>query len=273
MQNSDASTSNRDHGIPGEASGKHDTGRPAPASGSRWRRRAWAGLLLVGIFAIGHFAGAAQKEQELLKAKEIQAERFELRGPDDVVRASLFKGPKGEAYLSFFGKDGRPGLTLGLNGDGMPVISLYDRQSKMKLGLSVDPEGGNPQLVLFDDNGEPAVHMGVPKGFGPDITVGRNDQGRVSIFLTKDGDPSIQVLDQRGDPRIALGLTGDEPSISLFDAKRVLRSSWHSLANGSVDFSLYDGKAQRRLAIEVDHNGKPSVRFLDPAAHTVREIK
>ncbi len=273
MQNSDASTSNRGQEIPGEACVRNDPGRPAPAFASRWRRRAWAGLLLVGIFAIGHFAGAAQKEQELLKAQEIQAERFELRGPDNVLRASLFKGPKGGGYLSFFGKDGKPGLSLGLNGDGMPVISLYDRQSRMKLGLSVDPEGGNPQLVLFDDNGEPAVHLGVPRGFGPDITVGRKDKGRVSIFLTKDGDPSIQVLDQRGDPRLALGLSGEEPSISLFGPKNVLRSSWRVLADGSAAFSMYDGKVQRRLVIEVDHNGKPSIRFLDPAARTVREVK
>ncbi len=273
MQNSVASTSNRDPEAPGAAPVENDREHLVAASSSRWRRRAWAGLLLVGIFAIGHFAGAAQKEQELLKAQEIQAERFELRGADNVLRASLSRGPKGETYLSFFGKDGKPGLSLGLNGDGTPAISLYDRQSKTRIGLSVDPEGGNPQLVLFDDDSEPAIRLGIPKGSGPDITVGRKGKGGVSISLTKDGDPSIRVRDQGGDSRLSLGLSGGEPSISLFGPKNVLRSSWRANADGSVAFSLYDGKALRRLAIELDRDGKPAIRFLDPTVGAVRVVQ
>ncbi len=244
-----------------------------PASAGRWRRYVWTSLLLGGIFAIGHLAGAAQKEQEILRAEQMEAERFELRGPDDVLRAALFKGARGEAYLSFFGKDGKARLSLGIGDDGLPSISLYDNNNKRKMGFSIDPEGGNPQLVLLDDSGEPAVHLGVRKDSGPDVTVGRKGKGRVSIALSQNAEPSIQVLDERGDPRVALGLSNGLPSISLMAGKNVLRSSWRVLADGSAAFAFHDGNAKERLVIKVDRDGKPSIRVIDPAAGTEREIK
>ncbi|MHB1556772.1 MAG: hypothetical protein ACYC61_04735 [Isosphaeraceae bacterium] len=231
------------------------------------------GLLLVGIFAIGHLAGAAQKEQEILRANRIQAERFELRGPDDVLRAAFFKGPKGEAHLSFFGDDGKTRLSLGIGDDGLPSLSMYDNNKKMKLGLSIDHEGGNPQLVLLDDSGEPAVHLGVRKDSGPDVTVGRKGKGRVSISLSKDGEPSLQLQDERGDPRVALGLSHGLPSISLMAGNNVLRSSWSVRADGSAALSIHDSNAKPRLVIGVDRDGKPSIKVMDPAAGTEREIK
>jgi hypothetical protein len=103
--------------------------------------------------------------------------------------------------------------------------------------------------------------------------VGARGKGRVSIFLTEAGEPSIQVLDERGDPRIALGVTGDVPSISLMAGKNVLRSSWRVLADGSAAFSLYDRDARQRLLIQVDADGKPSLQFIDPVARTTREVK
>lgn len=248
-----------------------DCARPAPPG--RWRRYVWMGLLLVGIFAIGHLAGAAQKQQEILKADRIQAERFEVRGPDNVLRAAFFKGAKGEACLSFFDKDGKTRLSLGIGDDGLPSLSMYDNNKKMKLGLSIDHEGGNPQLVLLDDSGEPAIHLGVRKDSGPDVTVGRKGKGRVSISLSKAGEPSLQVQDEQGDPRVALGLSGGLPSISLMAGKNVLRSSWRVHADGSAAFAIHDGNAKQRLVIGVDRDGKPSIRFIDPAAGTEREIK
>jgi hypothetical protein len=230
-------------------------------------------LLLGGIFVIGHLAGAAQKQQEILKADRMQAERFEVRGPDNVLRAALFKGAKGEACLSFFDKDGKTRLSLGIGDDGLPSLSLYDNHKKMKIGLSLDPDGGNPQLVLLDDSGEPAIRLGVPKDSGPDVTVGRNGKERVSISLTRDGEPSMRMLDEQGDPRVALGLSNGVPSISLMAGKNVLRSSWRVLADGSAAFAIHDGNAKQRLIIGVDRDGKPSIRFIDPVAGTEREIK
>ncbi len=271
MRNSHPATSTHDELDSAVAPRAADRGCPTPPG--RWRRYVWTGLLLGGIFAIGHLAGAAQKEQELLKADRMEAERFEVRGPDDVLRAALFKGAKGEARLSFFDKDGKTRLSLGIGDDGLPSLSMYDNDKKMKLGLSIDPEGGNPQLVLLDDSGEAAIHLGVRKDSGPDVTVGRKGKGRVSISLSKDGEPSLQVRDEQGDPRIALGLSGGVPSISLMAGKNVLRSSWRLLADGSAAFSIHDSNAKQRLVIGVDRDGKPSIKVIDPAAGTEREIK
>lgn len=271
MRQSDLATTNHGQTAPDVRSRAADG--PRVALTGRRRQYVWKGLLLGGIFVVGHLAGASQKQQEIIRADRMEAERFEVRGPDDVLRAALFKGAKGEAYLSFFGKDGKTRLSLGIGNDGLPSLSLYDNDKKMRIGLSIDPEGGNPQLVLLDDSGEPAVHLGVRKDSGPDITVGRKGQGRVSISLTKDGDPSIQMLNERGDPRVALGLSGGLPSISLMAGKNVLRSSWCVLADGSAAFSILDSNAKPRLVIGVDQDGKPSIRFIDPFAGTEREIK
>ena len=61
-------------------------------------------MTIAVFFSMGHLAGAYQKEKEQqeLKAKTITSERFEVRGPDNKLRASLSNGPgNGEVYLSF----------------------------------------------------------------------------------------------------------------------------------------------------------------------------
>ena len=62
---------------------------------SRWRWPLFV-LFLTLFFSMGHLAGAVQKEQEILRAKSVIAERYELQGPDGKKYATLGKEPGGE---------------------------------------------------------------------------------------------------------------------------------------------------------------------------------
>ncbi len=247
------------------------TRRPR-ANDRRWQ---WPLLTLIvaAFFAMGHRAGAVQKEQEMLKFKTISAETFEVRGPDNKLRASLFRGPRGEALLSFFDQDGRSRLSLGINSKGTPIISLLDDKQAQKMSLSLDSEDGTPQIILFDGDNEAALHLGITKGFGPDISVGKQGQGRVSIFVTKEGSPAVQLVDPKGDPRISAGVFDDGPSISLLGDDRVVQAIWRVLPDGSASFSLSDRQARQRLVVMTDKQGKPSIRFIDPDRNQSREIR
>jgi hypothetical protein len=247
-----------------------------PRSRTNMQRCRWPLLTLIVavFFAMGHRAGAYQKEQEQLRAKAISAEKYELRGPDNKLRASLFRGSRGGALLSFFDQDGRSRLSLGIDAQGTPIISLFDDKEAQRMGLSLDShDDGTPQIVFFDGDREPALHLGITKGFGPDISVGKRGQGRVSIFLTKEGSPAVQLVDPKGNPRIAIGVFDDGPLISLLGDDRVVRATWRVLPDGSASFSLSDGQGRQRLAVMTDKQGKSSIRFIDPDRNESREIR
>jgi hypothetical protein len=246
------------------------TPRPGPdARPWRWPLLA---LIVAAFFAMGHRAGAFQKEREMLKSKKVSAETFEVRGPDNKLRASLFRGPRGEALLSFFDQDGGSRLSLGIDAKGTPIISLLNDKQVQMMGLSLDSEDGTPQIAFFDRDHETALHLGITKGFGPDISVGKRGHGQVSIFLTNEGSPSVQLVDPKGNPRISVGVFDDGPSISLLGDDRVVRATWRVLPDGSASFSLSDDQGRQRLVVMTDKQGKPSIRFID-ANNQAREIR
>ena|ERR1035441_9324327 len=116
------------------------------------RRGRWTllALALAVFFSMGHFAGAYQKEKEeqQLKAKTIISEKFEIRGPDNTLRASLTRGREGEVYLLFFDKAHHTRLTVGLDAQGSPSISFFDEQIAHRMSLALDSENGTPQIIL-----------------------------------------------------------------------------------------------------------------------------
>jgi hypothetical protein len=255
--------------------------KPATAFGRVFRRGRrlslgrWALLtLIIAIFfSMGHFAGAYQKEQDILRIKSISAEKFEVRGPDDKLKASLFQGPRGEVYLAFFDQNGGARLSVGVGPRGTPIISFFDDKLSLRMSLSLDTNDGTPQVVLFDGHVEPALHLGITKKLGPDLSVGRFGQGRISISARDGGSPAIQVLDEKNNPRISLDLSDNNtPTISLLGENRVVRGSWRLHTDGSVIFSMSDPKSRQRLVVMTDKDGKPSIRFIDPDKNEARGL-
>ena len=232
-------------------------------------------LVLAVFFSMGHFAGAYQKEKELeqLRAKTIISEKFEIRDVNNKLRASLSQEPNGEVQLMFIDGAGHLRLALGLGRKGNPEIDLFDADSAQKMSISLDPQDGTSAVVLFDGKTRPAIRMGIVKGFGPDLTIGRDGESQITAFLTQDGEPSVQLLDSKRNPLLALGVTGNEPSVSLLGPGGANRALWRVLPDASVELALFDSQVKRRLVVATDKAGHPSIRFLNPDNTIAKEFK
>jgi hypothetical protein len=238
-----------------------------------WSRWPLFTLMIVTFFSMGHLAGAYQRDQDILRIKSITAEKYEVRSPDDKLKASLYQGPAGEVYLTFFDRNGGSRLTMGVGPKGAPAISFFDDKLAPRMILSLDADDSTPQIILFDGQNGPALHLGVTKGFGPDISIGKPGQGRISISAREGGSPAIQIFDPKNNPRISLDLSdNDKPAISILGDDRVIRASWRLHTDGAVIFSLLDAKARQRLVVMTDKDGKPSIRFIDPDKNEAKAL-
>ena len=125
---------------------------------------------------------------------------------------------------------------------------------------------------MSDDRGEPTISIGVTKGLGSEITVGKSGAARVSIEVSEKGVPAIRLWDAKNNPRISLALENENPIISLFGENREVRATWRVFPDGSPSFSLSDRESRVRLAVAVDKDGKPSIRIIDPEKHEERDL-
>jgi hypothetical protein len=242
-------------------------------SSVRWGKR-WfvVGLLLCLLFSMGHWAGAFQKEQEILRAKAVSAERFEVRGDDKKLRASLSRSADGGADLSFYDESGNPRLTMGIGATGSPTISFFDDKNAQIMALGLDPSDGMPGIHLYDDLKVPVFSLGIGKASGPDILIGKKGQGRISMSVSEGRSSSIQISDSKDNTRLALNVVDNESMILLLGENKAVRASWRVHADGVVSFSLRDTQGRDRLLIMTDKDGKPSIRFFDADRNVVKEL-
>jgi len=229
-------------------------------------------LVLVIFFAMGHFAGATQKEQSLLKARSISAQRYELRRADGTVGASLVEGRRGETLLTFLDQKGRSRLTVGLTERGAPSIRLLGEDEQLKIGLMVNPLDDAPTVFLCDDSGDNVVSFGVWKGLGSNLRIGKAGRGGINLRVSPEGSAFVDFLDQTNKSRILLSVLDDAASLSLMDKDHLVRASLRILQDGSPNFTLFDPKNRERLIVLTDKDGKPSIRFIDPDNNMQREL-
>jgi hypothetical protein len=234
----------------------------------------WVLLLVfaVVLFSLGRHAGAVQKEQEILRAKSIETERFELRSPDGKLAALLTTGPAGETLLSFHDQNGVPGLTMGIDSHGAPAISFYGEKHDLKMSLSLDPAAHTPSARMFDGRGELQISMSLDDRLGPSISVGRPDKTHISIGVSNEKGPSVTFSDEKNNSRMVLSVLDKESVISLLDENRVVRAQWRVVGDGSPSFLLTDRASRVRLWLSTDADGKSSIRFLDANGKMTKEI-
>jgi hypothetical protein len=107
----------------------------------------WPAIVLLCAFSIGHFAGAGQKEQEVIRTKKVVAEKYEIPGADGKPLAMFYRSDGGQARLVFFNKDGGLRLSVGMNPDGAPGIALLDERSKPRISMTISNKGSSPKRV------------------------------------------------------------------------------------------------------------------------------
>jgi hypothetical protein len=235
-------------------------------------RLRWPGAVFLGFLFAGHLAGARQKEQGDLKARTVRAEKYEIPGPNGTPAAMLYQTGAGQARLVFLGEHGEPRLSVGSGPRGSPAIIMFDRNSKQKLNIGFDPKDEMPQLGLFDEQGNETISLRVMKDVGPQIAIGRAGLGRVTLGLSKDGEPHVLLWSKNDLPRFGLDLVNGAPTVTFLDESMVVRASWHLTADGSPVFSLRDARARERLWIGTDKTERPFIRMIDPDNNTVKDL-
>jgi hypothetical protein len=230
-------------------------------------------LILTAFFSMGHFAGAYQKEQNSLRTQLIQAEKFELRSADGRLEASLYTGSRNETYLSFFDSQKIARLTLGLDATGSPAIMFFNAKGLLKMGLSIGPDGGSPSINLFNDKAQSEITLGVLKGLGPELAVGKPETGRIAVGVSRNGLPSVTLSDRGNLLRMSLAITDDGPMIALMSDDGSVRAILRILPDGSPQLSFADQASRERLVVKTDKDGKPSIRLIDPDGNQSRELK
>ncbi len=249
-----------------------DVDRGPRRAGFSWKPALYTAVV-VACFSVGHFVGAAQKEQEQLKVKSVLAERFEVRDPTGELAASWGRGAKDQIQLDFFDKNQKSRLTVGLDEQGSPRIAFLDSRGASRMSLALSAAESEPSINLYNDQGQPTLTLGLSKTGGPGLSIGPPDLCRITVGVSKDGSPSIQVRDKHGKTRIALFIVNEEPVFALQDSAATMRATWRLLANGTPVLTFHDVDANPRLVFQTDAQGKPAIQFLDATGKVSRELK
>jgi hypothetical protein len=230
------------------------------------------GGLVLGLVIAGHL-GAGQKLANNLEAKSVVAEKYEVLGRNGTPAAMLYRTDAGQARLVFFGEKGELRLSIGINPDGSPGIVFLGADGKARLYMGFSPREGTPQLSLFDDQGNQTISLDATKQNGPAISMGRMDKGRITLGLSKEGEPSILLWSKNNEPRLGLDLVDGAPVIEFIDGNKGVRARWRLLADGSPDFTVLDSQSRERLSIGTDKTEHPFIRMTDPDKNAVKNIR
>lgn len=233
----------------------------------------WVAAVAFGFYLAGHYAGADQKAGDELEAKTVVADKFEVPGPKGTPAAMLYRSEDGQPRLVFLGEKGELRLSVGLNPDGSAGIYLLGADHKARFYMGFAPKKTTPQLSLYDDQGNEMISLEVANGAGPTIWVGTKDKGRISMGLSKEGEPAVVLWSANNEPRLGIDFVDGAPTMRFMDSANVVRARWKLRPDGSPDFSLLDAKSRERLSIGTDPAGHPFIHWIDPdtkAAKTIR---
>ena len=240
--------------------------RPAACSrtGRRLRDSSWPLVPLLACvaflsFGFGHFAGAVQKNEKVLRADAVVAERFELVGPNGKPTALLRTDERGGTYLIFFDDKQSRKLTLGVSHLGEATLLLYDSMGQTRASLMIDAENSDPFLSLRGSG-----------SLGSDISLSAHRDGAKLALSEKKGGRLYVGIDERGQPTaglfggndrgVFLSADDDNGNISLTGANRVRRVSWRMLPDGSPEIVLMDEAGDVTSIMALTRDGKTTFR-------------
>jgi len=152
----------------------------------RSNRRLRAGIVVsVLILGVAILAGAALIEDE------VKAGRFLLVGKGDQGRAELGFSAEGMPRLTLEDRDGYRRAELGLDPSGRPALGLFGKNAKLRARVSLEA-GDTPSIALFDAAGNKCFETPIEK---PKIEK-KKAKVRVKISTTK-GDIVVELDPER----------------------------------------------------------------------------
>lgn len=157
---------------------------------NRFVRKTGCVLLIIIMSAI---IGGAHEDRG---GKIVEAEEFVLRDKQGNLRA-----------------------VLGVNREGSTSFTLFDRDQKLRHGVSVPNDGGFTLYVRDKNNGSAVISMDVAAGISTGLQLSSaNTKTKVSC-LVLDVASSIQMSDRNGKDRVLIQEGANGPIIKLLDEK------------------------------------------------------
>lgn len=135
----------------------------------------------------------------------IRAHRFELIGEKGNVIGTFAPDELGEPNLCLFGAKGKIRGTFSVPYSG-PELCLYDTNGKVRGDFRVSSYDGEPDLCLYDAGGHKLGAFGTSYGEPVLHLYDANDKVRAAFGISN-GEPNLQLNDEKGNPRLQLGAT------------------------------------------------------------------
>ena len=169
---------------------------------NRAYRRVGAALLILGgaVLLLNQAPAAAAKD-------EVRARSFVLVDAKGTQRAALGIAKNGDATLSFYDKEARSRLTVGIL-DDEPTMFLTDQNRKAGVMLATDAD--TPRLVLVDKTGRERVWVAV-RADSPVLQFFDKNRVARSGLTTFNDDTGVSIMSEGG---------GGKPGVVLYDKER-----------------------------------------------------
>jgi hypothetical protein len=189
-------------------------------------------LAVTALFLMGQAKTATQ---------EVRAQKFTLVDPKGLVRAVLLTTPKGDVLLSLNDKEKsrEPRLVLGADADGLPFISMRDKEEKLRVMVSL--QSGMPKASFYASDGRERAWMSVEKDGSPIIGL-RDHEGKSRSILTvgSDDTPRLSLAGKDGKPRFVIGGTSEQYGIWFVDTNGKIRAQLDAKSDGTPSLVFSD---------------------------------
>lgn len=160
--------------------------------------------------------------------KVVEADEFVLRDGKGAVRAMLgFRG--GAPLLSFYDEEQTLRVGLGFTPAGLPTVAILSKDGNIRSSLTV-LANDTTALYLYDQNERPHAVLAVKTDGTPSLSVfGKDKEGTAILGIDGKGVSGLTLSDQSGITRAVLGSisletrdtgvieTRPESSVVLFD--------------------------------------------------------
>ncbi|HWP59646.1 MAG TPA: hypothetical protein VNL14_17265 [Candidatus Acidoferrales bacterium] len=185
--------------------------------------------------------GALLMGQARRASQEVRAQKFTLVDAQGLARAVLLTTPKGEVLLSLNDKvkTREARLVLGTGSDGLPFVTLRDKDEKLRVMLGF--QGGTPHAALYSADGKERAWLSVEKDGSPLIGL-RDREGRARSLLTvgSDDTPRLALAGKEGKPRFVIGGTAEQYGFAFFDPSGKVRAQLETKADGAPSLVFAD---------------------------------
>jgi hypothetical protein len=189
-------------------------------------------LAVLGLLLMGQAPTASQ---------EVRAQKFTLVDPKGLARAVLLTTPKGDVLFSLNDreKSREPRLVLGTGADGLPFISMRDKEEKLRLTVNV--QAGMPKASFYSSDGKERAWVSVEKDGSPIIGL-RDHEGKSRSILTvgSDDTPRLSLAGKDGKPRFVIGGTSEQYGMWFVDTNGKIRAQLDAKSDGTPSLVFAD---------------------------------